>query len=772
MRLAPFKLGSREVDDAPKSGSRFFFSSFLGKFFLLTLPAVLLAHHLAHGASPPPAKKVLLLYSYQAMLPGNLEWDEAIRAALKGTEAQPLEFFTEFLDLSQFPDESYVKGLLNLLQIKYSSRKIDLLIPVGDLAFAFLQAHGDALFPGSPSVFCAVARQQVEALKPLPNTSGAVAWADVQGTLAAALKLQPNTRRVVVVGGTAKTDRAFQHIAREALRPNEGRLEVTFLTDLPMTEILQRLSSLPPQTLVIYLSMFRDSTGHVFVPLEALKRVAQAANAPVYGLWETLLGHGIVGGHLMSFKEQGRLAGEMGSRVLNGEKPENIPIVYEGADVYAFDWRRLQRWGLKESDLPPGSLVRFKEPSLWESHKREVIGTIAAFCLLTLLTIGLLVNLGRRRLADKKLRQAELEYRIVADFTYDWEYWKNLDGTLRYVSPSCERISGYRPEDFIRRPDLFREIVVPEDRDLWDAHDCNALEKPGARECQFRVQRPDGAIRWIEHVCQPVTDDEGKFIGIRASNRDITERKQAEIQEQQHREDLARVGRVATLSELTGTLAHEIIQPLMAIMNNSQAARRLLDNLDPDLDEVMEILEDITRGSQRASGVIQQLRQHLKPGPPELTRLDLNDLVQSLIPLVSRQAAINHINLVCQLTKGLPPVTGNRIQLEQVILNLVVNSIEAIKGMADGPGEIVLQTDREDDHALRVSVMDSGPGVKPEDLKLLFDPFFTTKKEGMGLGLSISRSIIKAHRGRLWAAPNPGGGTALYITLPVSQEER
>jgi PAS domain S-box-containing protein len=755
-----------------RTGRRFFFSSFLGKLFLLTLPALLLAHQPAYGAPPPPAKKVLLLYSYQAMLPANLEWDEAIRAALKGKEAHPIEFFTEFLDLSQFPDESYIHGLLNLLQIKYGSQKIDLLIPVGDLAFAFLQAHGNDIFPGSPIVFCAVAKQQLEALKPPPNSTGVVAWADVQGTLAAALKLQPKTRRVVLVGGVAKTDRAFQHIAREALRPYNGRLEAIFLTDLPMSEILQRVSNLPPQTLVIYLSIFRDGTGQAFVPLEALGRVAQAANAPVYGLWDTLLGHGIVGGHLMSFREQGRLAGEMGRRALNGEKPENIPIVYEGVNVYEFDWWQLKRWGLKESDLPPGSLVRFKEPSLWENRKREVIGTSAAFFLLTLLTISLLVNLGRRRLTDKKLRQAELEYRIVADFTYDWEYWKNLDGTLRYVSPSCERISGYRPEDFIRRPDLFREIVVPEDLDLWNSHDCDALEKPGARECQFRVQRPDGTIRWIEHACQPVTDDEGIFIGIRASNRDITERKQAEIQEQQHREDLARVGRVATLSELTGTLAHEIIQPLMAIMNNSQAARRLLDNPNLDLGEVKEILEDITRGSERASSVIHQLRQHLKPAPPELAQLDINDLVQSLIPLISRQAAINHINLVSDLTRGLPQILGNRIQLEQVILNLVVNSIEAIRGMADGPREIVLQTNRDDDHTLRVSVMDSGPGVKPEDLKLLFDPFFTTKEEGMGLGLSISRSIIKAHSGKLWAAPNPGGGTALHITLPVSQEEQ
>jgi hypothetical protein len=192
-----------------RTGRRFFFSSFLGKLFLLTLTAVLLAHHLAQGASSPPAKKVLLLYSYQAILPANLEWDEAIRKALKGTEAQPIEFYTEFLNLSQFPNESYIHGLLNLLRIKYSSQKIDLLIPVGDLSFAFLLAHGNALFPGSPIVFCAVAKQQVDALKPPPNSSGVVAWINVQGTLEVALKLHPGTRRVVVIGGTAKTDRVF-----------------------------------------------------------------------------------------------------------------------------------------------------------------------------------------------------------------------------------------------------------------------------------------------------------------------------------------------------------------------------------------------------------------------------------------------------------------------------------------------------------------------------------------------------------------------------------
>jgi PAS domain S-box-containing protein len=181
-----------------------------------------------------------------------------------------------------------------------------------------------------------------------------------------------------------------------------------------------------------------------------------------------------------------------------------------------------------------GSFIGALTLSTLKSHKVWTPGLVQE-----LQPIGeIFANALRRTQADNELRQAELKYRIVADFTYDWEYWKNLDGTLRYVSPSCERISGYRPEDFIRRPDLFREIIVPEDRDRWDSHNCDSQGEPGLRELQFRLQRPDGTIRWIEHACQPVTDDAGEFIGVRASNRDITHRKQGELEIEHLKEQL------------------------------------------------------------------------------------------------------------------------------------------------------------------------------------------------------------------------------------------
>jgi hypothetical protein len=329
----------------------------------------------AFASEAQPPKKILLLYSYQSVLPGILDWDEGIRSGLQGRDPGRLEFYTEYLDLARFPGGPYVKSLITLLQNKYSGKKIDLLIPVGDLAFQFLLSHGDSLFPGVPMVFCAAEKKEIQALARPKNSTGVVAWIDVQGTLEAALKMQPQTRQVVVVGGTAKTDRLFQQLARQALRHFEGRLEATFLTDLPAAEIFKRLGNLPPRAIVLFLTLLRDSEGREFVPRDAAALVSQTAKAPVYGLWETLLGYGIVGGHLMSFRAQGRMAGEMGRRVLKGENPDDIPIVAQGTNFNLFDWRQLKRWGLSEAALPPDSMVRFKSLSAWELYRWRILSS-------------------------------------------------------------------------------------------------------------------------------------------------------------------------------------------------------------------------------------------------------------------------------------------------------------------------------------------------------------------------------------------------------------
>jgi len=200
----------------------------------------------------------------------------------------------------------------------------------------------------------------------------------------------------------------------------------------------------------------------------------------------------------------------------------------------------------------------------------------------------IITNTIVRRHAEKKSEVVALKYRTVADYTYDWEYWQNTNGKLQYVSPSCERICGYSAQELMAKPSLLEDMIVPEDKEIWDVHRCNVQKEMKPEEIQFRIKRPDGEIRWIEHACQPVFDHQGNYQGVRASNRDITKREFYRSETQKLQSELAHMDRVVTISALTSALAHEINQPLAAIRSYAQAALRFMDKDKPDFDNMRE----------------------------------------------------------------------------------------------------------------------------------------------------------------------------------------
>ena len=376
-------------------------------------------------------------------------------------------------------------------------------------------------------------------------------------------------------------------------------------------------------------------------------------------------------------------------------------------------------------------------------------------------------EIEERKRVEEKLSNAEFQYRTVADFTYDWEYWSNLDGTMRYVSPACKRISGYEPKQFVDNPSLSHEIVVPEDRDIWNQHIHDSRSELKLREIQFRVHRRDGDIRWIEHACQPVVDSQGEILGFRASNRDITKRKQLEMEAQQHREELAHLVRVATMGELSAALAHQLNQPLTAILSNAQAAQRFLTGDKPDLDEVRDILTDIVAEDKRAGEIIQHLGLLMKKEKVQFEFLNINEIIREATNLVYSDIVILNVSISMDLNEGLPPVKVDRIQLQQVILNFILNASEAMKDRDPGSRQLEIITRKDESDTIVVFVRDSGRGIEKEDFEKVFEPFYTTKSGGLGMGLPINKRIIEAHNGRLWAENNPDEGVTFYFTLPI-----
>jgi len=510
---------------------RFSVRGLIAKALLFVLSVFVLFHSTLFASQKPGPKTVLVLASYNPTSPVGFLWNQGIQSALKSQKSFPVDINIEHLDLTRFNDYRYVQRLIDLYSYKYSKNKPDLIIPIYNGALGFVLKYGQDIFPEVPIAFAGVERKFVESHTLRPNITGLLSVNSYGKTLDLAFNLQPDTRHVAVVSGAGIIGGRWGQNAWKAFRPYEGRADFVDLRGLPMQAILDKVSRLPAQTVVMYVTLLEDGVGEKFTAPEALSQISRVTSAPVYSFWDLMLGHGMVGGYLSSAEEKGKAVAELGLRILDGEKPVNIPLARESGLQYMFDWRELKRWSIPEDGLPPGSIVKFKELTLWDEHKIQILGAAGLIVLQGLIISYLLHQRRIRRRFKERLLRQELKYRTVADYTYDWECWETSDGKLRYVSPSCERITGYAAQDFKDNPGLLREIIVPEDRKTWDDHHhSDPQERSKSRAIQFRIQKPDGEVRWIEHVCQPIPDIQGEGLGVRASNRDITGRKKQEVE--------------------------------------------------------------------------------------------------------------------------------------------------------------------------------------------------------------------------------------------------
>jgi C4-dicarboxylate-specific signal transduction histidine kinase len=267
----------------------------------------------------------------------------------------------------------------------------------------------------------------------------------------------------------------------------------------------------------------------------------------------------------------------------------------------------------------------------------------------------------------------------------------------------------------------------------------------------------------------PLRDREGRIIQWYGLSVDIDEAKKAEASLQTVQAELARVSRLTTLGQLTASIAHEVTQPIASARNNARAALNFLDQQLPDLSEVKEALECIVADADRAGDIVERIRDHIKKAPPRKDLFDLNKAINEVISLARSAITENEVSVQTRLAKGSLPVQGDRVQVQQVILNLILNAVEAMWPVEAGARELLISTEQSETNGIVVAVSDSGPGIDPEDRERVFQAFYTTKSTGVGIGLSICRSIIEAHGGRLWADANEPRGAVFQFTLPNAE---
>jgi PAS domain S-box-containing protein len=355
--------------------------------------------------------------------------------------------------------------------------------------------------------------------------------------------------------------------------------------------------------------------------------------------------------------------------------------------------------------------------------------------------------------------------RISQTGSWNW----NVDSGKIVGSLELRRIFGFESEAAQPPYSRYVERVHPDDRTSVEQTVDAAVHAGDSFRIDYRIVLPDGAVKYLHGVGHPVAkgpSDRPEYVG---TVMDVTERKRAEEALRKAQDELAHVTRVTTLGELAASIAHEVNQPLAAVVANANASLRWLAAVPSDIQEARDGLQRIVRDANRASEVVSRIRAFLKRGESRRDRLDVEDVIREVIGLVQGEVRTQGVSVLLESAAHLPAVTADRVQLQQVILNLVMNAIEAMTPITDRPRLLEVKADTYRQDAILVAVRDSGVGFDPQRRERIFDAFYSTKPHGMGMGLAISRSIVEAHGGRLWATPNDGYGETFQLTLPVDR---
>ncbi len=608
---------------------------FLCRLIITALIACLASASLATESKRP--RSVLVLDDANVRSPFYYELFSRLRATVNASTGPPVTIYAQSLDLTRFNGHAYKGALQQFLWTKYGDKPIGVIIAIGSAALDCVLRWRSTLWPGVPVVFGFVDEPTVARLSLPPDVTGGLVKLRFADMMTAARAVVPDLKGIVFVGDPLEKQTVYRQWKDEIPSATIG-LQIVDLTGMKMRELRERVASLADHTVILYTGVRSDGEGTFYVPAEALALIAMAANRPIVSTAETELGRGSIGGFLIEPSLIGESTAELAMRILDGEDPANIPVAVGNVVKPMFDWRQMQRWGVGEAALPPGSRIRFYEPTGWDRHKPEILGISAAI----LIQSGFIIWL----LSEHRYRQ--------------------------------------------RAEAIARDTVS----------------------------------------------------------------------------ELAQVNRLAAAGELSASIAHEISQPLTGIVTRAGAAQRWLDRENPEIDNARAALDQIEQAGLHASEIIQNIRAIFKRDGHDRVPVDINRIILAVVALGQHEIRRHQIELQIQLDERLPKGIGNEVQLQQVVLNLLMNAVEAMHFVQ--PRVLRIRSRLSKPAVVNVSIEDTGIGIDSSESDRIFKPLFTTKARGMGMGLSICRSIIEGHDGRIWASQGAVRGSIFQFELPAN----
>lgn len=626
-----------------------------------------------------------------------------------------------------------------------------------------------------PSVYAWSARASVRP----PDTAGVLADYDPLQTVRSALELLPDTTQLFAIGGGSPEDRAFNGQTINEIKAAYPRLPLTDLSGLHLPDMIGRTAQLPPHSALLVMNTIKDADGRPINIPKLVSSIASVANAPAFDNFDLSFGSGTVGGRLLSWEHFGNLLASQIALVFEGQRPDTLPELTLDPEL-RFDARQLEKWEIPESRLPAGSTIEFQTPTLWSEHRRLILAAVFVMALQAVM-IYLLLRQKRRLLLSQQAQseserafhsQEELNHAVLHSLP---GYVSILDETGKILQVN-ERWHEAGPDiaegffvknlpgvDYVSSwtlsRDSFSDVIGRQIRSVLHGQTSQAV-------LEWQSLGEDSAARWLEIRCDALQWSQG---GAVLTHLDITERKKIEMQAQINLQTLSQFHRSASLGELAGVLAHELNQPLASILLNAETLKELLASDSHRNTEENKIVDEIILDDNRASQIIHKMRALLQGQKSKGVPLNLTSIAASVAKLLSNEALLRKVVVRCELAEDLPLVLGDTVQLQQVTVNLILNAMDAIKDLSKSDRTITISTFPYAHNMVALEIRDTGPGISPSHMPHLFDHFFTTKPDGLGLGLSISKSIVESFHGKI-EVDNNTKGARFRVCMPVTKK--
>lgn len=716
---------------------------------------------------------VLVINSYHKGFP----WSDNIVRAIEETFAtapRPVDLSIEYMDTKRFVDAAHLDNLYALYRHKFQNRGLAAVIASDTAAFQFVLGHRQELFGAVPVIFCGVNGFISEMIADQKDITGVAEHADYASTIRLISQLRPHTREVFVISPdsiSADEDRKSIEAFIPALG---GRPRVTFWQGIALEEAVARVAELPGDTAILSSDVIESRAGQVVSNLEKIRLLSTAAPVPVFVVREEDLGSGALGGRLVSGFDQGHRAASFALDILKGKAADDIPVLAEGANPYIFDYRVMERFGISDSDIPVDSVVINRPETAYQRYRAFMAAAAGVVAVLALFVGALMFNILRRRAAERALRDSEERLRALIENSPTAIYLKDAEGRYVVANEGYRRRFGLAPDVAIGR--TASEVLPQESIGDAVATDRMVYATRAPIHQEEDVRYVDGSEHSHVMTKFPIFDVHGDVKGLGFISTDITEAKRAAEAARRLQMELAHVSRLSSLGEMAAGFAHELNQPLTAINNFASGCIRRLKTTTADPMTLLPALSEIAVQAQRAGDIIRRIRGFVGKrdearGDVLLEAVDINAAIRAAAGLVSNEALYHGASLRLKLAPVLPPVKADTIQIQQVIVNLARNAMEAMDEAGSPRRDLTIQTTATAEGGVDIRVLDSGPGIADDCRTRLFDPFFTTKAAGMGMGLSICRSIAEGHGGRLSATNRSRGGAEFRLTLPPIKRE-